>query len=809
MNDLRFALRQLLKNPGFTVVAVLTLALGIGATTALVSVVRIALFDPLPTAHPDRLLQLVARHKKQGWTAPGLNPPALREVRAQTNLFARVAAYEMESLTLAGEEFPQPVPGLRVTPEFFSLWTLRPLLGRTFAADEGRPGNDTAIILGHRAWQSRFGGDPAIVGRKVQFKERVMTVVGVMPPHFSFPTEWWEYWRPFAGPQNPAPNGTTDLGAGDWLSNTGVIAELRAGVEPVQAQSFLDVLAAQQAEASPMTREFELLARDIRELFTRPEVRRTFGALLGAVVLVLLIAAANVANLQLARTETRQQELAVRSALGAGRGRVFRQLLAESLLLAALGGAAGLVVTALGLDLLQKLVPPELPRLKPVTLDAGVLAVTSVITLASAFLFGLVPAWQGGRTGVGEVLKVGAASSTPDRRRGRFSRALIVVQVALALMLLAGAGLMMRSVRALLTVPLGIDPRGVVRVYPSLDMNRYLGDPDLGAAALDAVFADMQQRVAALPGVVGTGIALEGGVQAVKASSEVGTPTEVQEYFVGVGPADPLQMMRVPLLKGRWLERGDASQGAPRILVNDAAARRLWPGESPVGKRLWHRSGNETRSCEVVGVVGDYREFRYDLETPPTFYRVLAKAPVFGPSRCLWVRTAVPAVTLHKAIGRELKAAGADQSPPMFSDLEESLYVATAGHRTLMLYLTIFAGVGLLLAAIGLYGVLAYSVAQRTREIGIRMALGAQLADVMRLIVGDGARLVLLGLLLGLAGALASGRLLKSFLFGTSAADPVTLACVAVLLGLVGGFAAWLPARKASRIDPMVALRGE
>lgn len=210
-----------------------------------------------------------------------------------------------------------------------------------------------------------------------------------------------------------------------------------------------------------------------------------------------------------------------------------------------------------------------------------------------------------------------------------------------------------------------------------------------------------------------------------------------------------------------------------------------------------------------MGVVGDYREFRYDLETPPTFYRVLAKAPVFGPSRCLWVRTAVPAVTLHKAIGRELKAAGADQSPPMFSDLEESLYVATAGHRTLMLYLTIFAGVGLLLAAIGLYGVLAYSVAQRTREIGIRMALGAQLADVMRLIVGDGARLVLLGLLLGLAGALASGRLLKSFLFGTSAADPVTLACVAVLLGLVGGIAAWLPARKASRIDPMVALRGE
>ena len=342
MNDLRYAFRQLLKNPGFTAVAVLTLALGIGATTAIVRVVKTAVFDPLPVRHPERFVQLGVVHKERGWW-PGINPLALRDVRQQTNLFARLAAYsDNDGLTLRGDEFPQSVPGVWVTPEFFGLLDVPPLLGRTFTADEGQPGKDDVLVISHRLWQRQFGGDPAIIGHTVSFLQRPMTVVGVMPPHFSFPrARFVEYWRP-AQPPDPA----TD----DFMANTGVILEMRSGVEARQVQAFLDIVSQRQAKESQIAAEYEFQCRDLREMFSTREVRRTLGLLLGAIAFVLFIAAANVANLQLARTETRHQELAVRAALGAGRARVFRQLLTESLLLAVLGGAAGLAVTAFGLD---------------------------------------------------------------------------------------------------------------------------------------------------------------------------------------------------------------------------------------------------------------------------------------------------------------------------------------------------------------------------------------------------------------------------------------------------------------------------
>src|SRR5437879_30097 len=419
MNDLKFAFRQLLKNPGFTAVAVLTLALGIGATTAIVSVVKTAVFDPLPVEHPERFVQLGVVHKERGWW-PGINPLALRDARQQTNLFARLAAYsENDGLTLRGEEFPQSVPGVWVTPEFFGLLDVRPLLGRTFTADEGQPGKDDVLVISHRLWQRLFGGDPAIIGRTVRFRERPMTVVGVMPPHFTFPTARYdEYWRPV---QDPDPTG------GDWLANTRVIAEMRPGVETAQVQAFLDVVSHRQAKESQIAAEYEFQCRDLGEMFSKPEVRRTLGPLLGAIAFVLVIAAANVANLQLARTETRHQELAVRAALGAGRARVFRQLLTESLLLAILGGAAGLAVTAFGLDLLPKLIPADLPRLKPIALNAGVLSIASGLTLATGLLFGLTPAWQG-RSNLSEILKLGAATSTQHQGRMWFRRQLIAGQ---------------------------------------------------------------------------------------------------------------------------------------------------------------------------------------------------------------------------------------------------------------------------------------------------------------------------------------------------------------------------------------------
>ena len=807
MNDLKFAFRQLLKHPGFTAVAVLTLALGIGATTAIVSVVKTAVFDPLPVQHPDRFVQLGGVSRELGWRA-AINNPALRDVRQQTNLFARVAAYsDNDGLTLQGEEFPQPVAGVWVTPEFFGLLNVRPLLGRTFTADEGQPGKDDVLVISHRLWQRLFGGDPAIIGRTVRFRERPMTVVGVMPPHFSFPmARYDEYWRPA---QHPDPAGN------DWLANTRVIAEMRSEVETAQVQAFLDVLSQRQAKESPIAK-YEFQCRDLREMFSTPEVHRSLGLLLGAIAFVLIIAAANVANLQLARTETRQQELAVRAALGAGRVRVFRQLLTESLLLAALGGATGLAVTAFGLDLLPKLIPTDLPRLKPIGLNASVLCIASGVTLATGLLFGLAPAWQGRRSNLSEVMKLGAATSTRDRGRVWFSRTLIVGQVALVLVLLAGAGLMVRSVIGLLRMN-PIDAQNIVRVYPSsvAMLQRYFPtvwnptDWERAVTALFAFFADAQQRIAAIPGVIATGVAFEGR-EAEVLTTPGSERIQLLNYWIGIEQADPLRAMQVPLKQGRWLDRSDVGEGARRVLVNETAARQLWPGEEALGQRFSAKEWGAKLTYEVVGVVGDLRDYTGHVAPQPTFYRALQKAMniELAPS-FLVVRSAVDPRTLYKPIGQALKAAGADPRMPNFYNLQEVLRAAMAGHRAVMLYLSIFAGVGLFLAAIGLYGVLAYSVARRTREIGIRMALGAQRADVMRLILSQGLVLVAVGGVIGITVALVTGRVLRAYLVGVSQTDPVTFIAVALLLAAVAMLACRLPARRAGRIDPMEALRYE
>lgn len=809
--DIRYAFRMLRKNRGLTAVALLTLALGIGATTAIVSVVKIAVFDPLPVPHPDRFLQLGHVDKEQGWSQ-GIYSSALRDVQQQTNLFGHVAAYHWDALTLPGEDFPQPVSGMWVSPEFFHLWKVRPLLGRTFAADEGQSGKDDVLVISHRLWRRRFGSDPAIVGRTVFFREKPMTVVGVMPPHFSFPSADYEYWRPVedpgpaTGPYGPA------LQVGPSLR---VIAETQPGVEPAEVQAFLDVLTQRQRqEQVPLSGSFSLQVRDLREMFIAPEVSRVLGLLLGAILFVQLIAAANVADLQSARGETRQQELATRVALGAGRARVFRQLLTESVLLAVLGGAAGLAVSALGLDLLQKLIPASLPRLKAITLNMEVLGIASGVTLTTGLLFGLAPALRGWRSNLSEVLKPGAITGARDRGRRRFSQALIAGQLALALTLLAGAGLMMRSVISLLRVNPGLDPKHVVRVYPRiLELRNRHYNPVLAlnrtTEATFAFFADARQRVAAIPGVTAVGVGVEGGE--LEASAIPGSlPTVLKKHWVGVEEADPLRVLRVPLKQGRWLDRSD--MGVRSVLVNETAARQLWPGEQAIGKLFWAKEpqavGRDT--YEVVGVVGDTRDYSRHVAPQPTFYRVLQKEPgVDTGGQFLVFRAAVDPVTLYRPIGQALKIAGADLEMPRFINLHEELWNTMAGHRVLMLYLSLLAGVGLFLAAIGLYGVVAYSVARRTHEIGVRMALGAQIRDVMGLILRQGLALAILGSVLGTAVALATGRVLRAYLFGISNTDPLTFVAVTLLLAGVALFACWLPARRAAKIDPMVALRYE
>src|ERR1051326_9570892 len=480
VQDLRFGGRMLRKNPGFTIVAVLTLALGIGATTAICSVVRTTLFDPLPMRTPsDRYLQLVSVDKKQGWSARGINPPALRDVLEQTNLFSRVAAYELESLSFQGEEFPEPVNGARVTPEFFRLWTLRPGKGRIFTKDEAEPGQDDVLIISHQFWHKRLGGDPNVVGRVLRFRERSMTVIGVMPPFFVFPKSGFEFWRPFHGPQLPQNKGPIPQGSAEWDPDTGVIAEMRDGVARGQIQAYLDVVSKRQAEEAPFPNSYsEIRCRKVNELFSKPELRQTLWILLAAMTFVLLIACANIANLQLARTERRRSELPARSALGAGNARVFRQLLTENLLLAGLGGLASVAVIFVGLQLLQKLISPELPRLKPITPNAAVLWIALGATLITAILFGLMPSKLGIQGRLNEVLKLGAATGSRDHKSSRFSSALIVCQDAVACVLLASVGLMVRSVIRLLTLHPGFDPRNLVRIDPQLNYNRFRDDQE-------------------------------------------------------------------------------------------------------------------------------------------------------------------------------------------------------------------------------------------------------------------------------------------------------------------------------------------
>ena len=804
--DIRYGARQLRRNPGFTTVALLTLALGIGATTAIVSMVKTTVFDPLPARHPARLVQIGYRDKERGWS-PGFNPSGLRETRLQTNLFARVAAYSWDVLTLPGEDFPRPVRGGWVTPEFFDLWNLRPRLGRAFTADEGRPGKDAVLVISHHLWMRMFGGDPAIIGRTIPFREGPMTVVGVMPPHFSFPDAEFEYWRPAEG---PVP------GTDEYLPNMRVIAEMRPEVDRAQVQAFLAVLTQRQGHeftaGNPSWYPFQI--RLLRDMFSTPELRRSLGLLLGAIMFVLLIAAANVANLQLVRTESRQQELAVRAALGASRARVFRQLLTESLLLAVLGATAGIAVTVLGLDLLPKLIPANLPRLKPIALNFEVLGISAGLTLATGLLFGLAPAWPGARSNLSDVLQLNATTATRDRRCGWFSRGLIAGQITLVFVLLTGAGLMVRSVFGLLRVNPGLDPQHVVRVYPSIQgfqRGLYSPDPakDKATDAAFAFYANARQRLAAIPGVVAAGVAFEGPETEVSTAPGA-LPARLMNFWIGVEAADPLRVMRVPLRQGRWLERGDGGEGVGRVVVNETAARRLWPGETGVGKRFWRKEHNVEVPCEVVGVVGDTRDWSRQVEPEPIFYRALRKeqnidtAPKF-----LVIRTAANPSALYKPMGRALKDAGVDETMSEFYVLREVLDTAMTGHRIVMLCLSIFGGVGLLLAAIGLYGVLAYSVARRTREIGIRMALGAQIADVLRLTMGNGLWLVGVGGMLGLALSLATGRVLRSYLFGLNSADPATFIAVSLLLTSAALLACWLPARRAARVNPTEALRHE
>jgi putative ABC transport system permease protein len=797
--DLKFALRQLLKSPGFTFVAVFTLALGIGACTAIFSVINGVLLRPLDYPEAERLMVL-KETQLPDFSQFSVSPPNFLDWEKQLKSFERMAAYNGTSLNLTGDGEPQRLVGVKATAHYFDVYRIKPVLGRTFLSEEDAPGKEKVVVLSHPLWQRLFGGAENVIGRPLQLNGEPYTIIGVAPAGFGAAANT-DAWVPMAFP--------ADETAGDnrGAHYINVIARLKAGVTPAQADAELKVLAAQLAKQYPDSNKgwgaFAVRLLD----YTVRDVRAVLYTLLGAVGCVLLIACANIANLLLARASARHREISIRAALGAGRGRLMRQLLTESVLLAVVGGTLGILFAKWGLDALLALAPASLPRIAAIQLDATVLAGSMALSLLTGVIFGLAPAWLAARTDVNEALKQGSRGSTEGGARGRLRGTLVVVEVAAALVLLAGAGLLVRSFVTLAHVDPGFTPEHATLLRLSLPGKKY-GKPAQQVAFADALLA----RLAALPGVTAVGMTHAMPIVGdwVLGFTLNGRPpiapsdlpnTNYYSVTPGYFPA-----MGIRLVRGRLFnERDDAK--APRVaLINETLARQHFPHEDPIGKQINVTNGPDTWR-EIVGIVSDVKQYGVDRPTTNQTYEPYAQQPYGNPN--FVIRTAGPPAAILSSLRPAIYAVDKDQPVASIRPLEAIMADNIARQRFAMTLLTVFAVVALIIAAVGIYGVMAYTVTQRTGEIGIRLALGAQPRDVLQLILTHGGKLVGAGLLLGLVLALAGGRIVQSILFSTNARDPLTFAAITTLLALVALVACLLPARRATKVDPMVALRAE
>lgn len=804
--DIRYGLRMLAKHPGFTAVAVLSLALGIGGNTAIFSVVDAVLLDPLPQKHPERLVCIHSVNLEHGYST-GVNAQTWQELQQLQTHFSDLVVHSFEWLDWESQDFVEHIRGSRVSPNFFSFWGICPLLGRTFVLDEAKPGSPPVIVLSHKFWRGRLGGRSDIVGRTIQFRDETFTVIGVMPARMRYPSPTVGFWLPFEVPQARAPR--EDPKGRDYRKRSyRVAARLQPGVTMKQLQPALDVIAQRQAEAyPPFCRDWTIKAQPLRHLFSTEELRRTLLSLFGAMGFVLLIACANTASLLLARNEARQRELAVRTALGAGRRRLVQQLLTESILLAALGGFGGLLIGWWGTRLLKAFIPYYVPSIKPVSLDMTMLGFTLLMSVGVGLIMGLIPAWLACRQRIHESLKESAAQASASAGRTIAGRMLVVSELALTVILLTGAALMVNSVIRLLHVDPGFDPSNLLRV----DVYAYLpGESEIRPQAKDQVILQMQERFAALPGVqaVGVGVDVNPMVEEYipDGSDE---PVAIEGVATGVGVSDSLRAMRVPLLAGRYFEITDRGKRQNTVIVNETLARQCWPGRNAVGKRL-RSVDNSDRVLEVVGVVGDVKDSSYAQRPWPLYYRPLDHYSILSRQwYFLLVRTRGAPSSLIPALRHEMKAVAPGIRKPSFRIVEQVLYDSTAQNRLYMGYLGCFGAVGLLLSAISIYGVVAWMVARRTPEIGIRMALGASPRQVLELVLRQGLFVTCTGTLLGVAAAAVLTRFLTSYLFEVSPLDPLSFVGASLLLGTIAMLACCVPARRAAKIDPMVALRYE
>jgi putative ABC transport system permease protein len=810
LQDIRYGIRMLSKNAGFTVIAILTLALGIGANTAIFSVVNAELLRPLPFSDPGRLVRVWGTSSRTNSKTLSICYPDFVDWRAQNQVFEKIGAYTDQNYTLTGVDQPAHLPGQAVSAELFALLGAMPELGRTFLPSEDEPHHRVAI-LSHRLWKQQFGGDPGIIGRTITLENSGYTVVGVMPAGFEFPLQRRpvEVWTTFSALQESVDNSppVTRQRGNHFLLG---IARLKPGVTLAQAQSAMNVIASSLEQQYPDSNKYFGVRLIPEQEEITGAVRPALYVLLIAVGLVLLIACVNVANLLLARATTRAREIAIRATLGAGRMRVVCQLLTESFLLALFAGVLGVILAAWGIDLLVRLSPADLPRIAEIHMDGRVLAFTAILSVLTGLIFGLAPALQVTRSNLVDALKESASSTTAGVHRHRLRGSLVIVEMALALVLLVSAGLLIHSLIRLQDVNPGFNPRNVMASNVDLPDEKFPNPKKV------EFLRDLLPRVKALPGVVSAAaiepLPMSGNDFMVTVEIE-GRPMAKSDQMLSSVRAiteDYFRTMQIPLLQGREFKEQDSAENAQVIIVNEVLARQFFHGENPIGKHI--RPGISTdekpsRIREIVGVVGDVKFKDLASEWKPESYIPYAQLPFS--EMTIVARAANDPYTLAKPIAESVRSVNNDV--PIFESrtIEDYLAGTIAIPRFNTFLLAMFAGLALLLTAVGLYGVISYSVAQRTREIGIRMALGAQPKDMLRLVVGQGMQLALVGVGLGLVAALLSTRFLASLLFGVTSTDPLSFAGVIFLLLAVVMLASYIPARRAMRVDPMVALRYE
>jgi putative ABC transport system permease protein len=806
--DLRYGARMLARSPGFAAVAVLALALGIGASTAISSVVDGVLLRPLPYPDAGRLV-MVSRHFAR--SAFPYGPLCLADYldwRAGNRAFEDPAAFGQRRFDLTGTGEPEQVAGAEVTAGFFSALRVRPLLGRVFGPGEDGPARQRLAVLSESLWRRRFGADPGVVGQAVDLDGNRSTVVGVMPGGFHYPRQDSEVWTNlvFAPPTRRGPFFYRGL------------ARLAPGVTLAQAQAEVDAIARRIELGDPRTSRLTFPLQTLREAIVA-DARPALLVLFGAVSLVLLIAAVNVANLLLARATAREREMAVRLGLGAGRARLLRQLLTESGLLALTGGIAGVAVAALGLALLRAWNPGNLPRIEEVRLDARVLGFTLLVSLLTGILFGLAPALQSSRADLASSLKEGGRGQSASAGRRRTRAALVVAEIALSLLLLAGAALLLRSFVRLQQVETGfrVPAARILTMQISPSAARYR---DAGTSI--ALYERLLERVRHLPGVESAAVSdslppdREGDADTYVIAGRPLGPGELNPIVSApTVSADYFHTLGIPLVKGRFFDARDRADSPPVAIISAGLARRDFAGRDPmgpidpIGQRI-KRSGPELHGSpymEIVGVVGNTRYLGLARSTDAAYYEPLSQNG--GRKLFLAVRSGTAAASLAPLLRREVQAVDRDVVVTAVATMEQALSDSVAQPRFRTALLAAFAAAAVLLAAIGIYGVVAWSVAQRTHEIGVRMALGARRADVLLLVVGQGAHLALAGIGLGLAGAFLLTRVLANLLFGVSATDPLTFILVPLLLAAVALAASLIPARRAAAIDPHAALKVE